>query len=50
MAHSFACTPGRYRTSADVNAFSRELESRLQALPDVKEVGAISQVPFGDGT
>jgi len=44
-----ALPPGRYPTSAHVNAFSRELESRLRTLPDVQEVGAISQVPFGDG-
>lgn len=39
----------RYPTSAEANAFSRELESRLRALPGVQHVGAISQLPFDDG-
>lgn len=39
----------RYPTSVRVNAFSRELESRLRALPGVQQVGAISQLPFDEG-
>ena len=38
--------PGRYSSSAEVNAFSRELETRLAALPGVTSVGAISHLPF----
>ena len=38
--------PSRYSTSAEVNAFSRELEARLAALPGIERVGAISHLPF----
>jgi predicted permease len=40
---------GRYPNSASVNAFSRELETRLSALPGVQQVGAISHLPFDEG-
>jgi predicted permease len=40
--------PGRYPNSERVNAFSRELETRLRALPGVEQVGAISHLPFDD--
>ena len=35
-----------YHGRVDVNAFSRELETRLKALPGVEEAGAISHLPF----
>jgi predicted permease len=40
----------RYPSGTEVNAFSRELESRLRALPGVTSVDAISHLPFDDTT
>ena len=40
---------GRYASSVEVNAFSRELEARLSAVPGVTGVNVINQVPFDDG-
>jgi predicted permease len=37
---------GRYPTRAQVNAFSRELEARLSALPHVRHAGAMTHLPF----
>jgi predicted permease len=39
---------GRYPGSLEVNAFSRDLETRLRGLPGVTSVGVINQVPFDD--
>lgn len=39
---------GRYASSVEVNAFSRELEARLSAVPGVTGVNVINQVPFDD--
>ena len=36
----------RYATGDEVNAFDRELATRLRALPGVLQVGSISHVPF----
>jgi hypothetical protein len=36
----------RYQGRVNVNAFSRELEPRLRALPGVLDAGAISHLPF----
>jgi len=39
----------RYATGDQVNAFDRELATRLRALPGVQQVGSISHVPFDTG-
>jgi putative ABC transport system permease protein len=36
----------RYPTRVEINRFSRALESRLRALPDVQAVGTVSIMPF----
>jgi putative ABC transport system permease protein len=39
--------PGsRYRTQDTIDAFSRELQAKVRALPGVSSVGAISHLPF----
>jgi putative ABC transport system permease protein len=49
LTFRLALPAARYPTGAEVNAFSRELELRLRAVPGVQHVGAISQLPFDDG-
>jgi predicted permease len=49
LTFRLALPAARYPHSADVNAFSRELETRLRALPGVQHVGAINHLPFDAG-
>ena len=46
MTFRLALPGGRYRTQDSLDAFARQLEARLIALPGVSRAGAISHVPF----
>jgi len=46
LAFRLDLPPARYPGPAEVDAFDRELEQRLQALPGVVAVGATSHLPF----
>ena len=46
LTFRLALPASRYPDSGRTNAFSRELESRLAAIPGVERVGAISHLPF----
>ena len=46
LTFRLALPPARYAKPEAINAFGRELEARLAALPGVTAVGAISHLPY----